>query len=185
MSSAAAKSSLSSASKEASTSLSAGSSSASSHLSSASVQASGAAADAASKASPSISSAAAKASAAASEAAARAGETVKTHYSILTIAAIIITALAVAVAGLYVSGQADDLFVYLAKKYYKAEAKAEANALEQVGEGKAEGFLKDQLKKNPVMGESELNQVQQGLGGEAVREGLGGVSGKLGGLGKF
>lgn len=208
MSSAAVKSSLSSASKEASSSLSAGSSSASSHFSSASAQASAAAADAASKASPSISSATAKASAAASDAAARAGETVKSHYSILTIAAIIVTALAVAVAGLYVSGQADDLFVYLAKKYYKAEAKAEANALEQVGEGKAEGFLKgnacpflylaassggtnrtlshtDQLKKNPVMGESELNQVQQGLGGEAVREGLGGVSGKLGGLGKF
>ncbi len=56
--------------------------------------------------------------------------------------AIVITALAVGIAGLYFSGQADDLFVYFAKKYYKAEAKAEATALEQVGEGKAEGFLK-------------------------------------------
>ena len=50
--------------------------------------------------------------------------------------------LALAVAGLYFSGYADDLFVYYAKKFYKAKAKAEATALEQVGEGKAEGFLK-------------------------------------------
>jgi hypothetical protein len=43
----------------------------------------------------------------------------------------------------------------------------------------------DRLKKNPMMGEDELNQVQSGLGGEAVQEGLAGVSGKLGGLGKL
>jgi hypothetical protein len=43
----------------------------------------------------------------------------------------------------------------------------------------------DSLKKNPVMGEDELEQVAPGLGGEAVQEGLAGVSSKLGGLGKF
>jgi hypothetical protein len=47
-----------------------------------------------------------------------------------------------AVAGLYFSGQADDLFVYFAKKYYKAEAKAEEKVLEKAGTDKAEGFLK-------------------------------------------
>jgi hypothetical protein len=47
-----------------------------------------------------------------------------------------------AVAGLYFSGQADDLFAYFAKKYYKAEAKAEEKALEKAGTEKVEGFLK-------------------------------------------
>jgi hypothetical protein len=42
----------------------------------------------------------------------------------------------------------------------------------------------DSLKKNPVMGEDELEQVSGGLGKEAVSEGVGGVSEKLGGLGK-
>lgn len=42
----------------------------------------------------------------------------------------------------------------------------------------------DSLKNNPVMGESELDQVSGGLGKEAVSEGVGGVSDKLGGLGK-
>jgi hypothetical protein len=35
------------------------------------------------------------------------------------------------------------------------------------------------------MGEDELEQVQKGLGAEASMQGLGGVSDKLGGLGKF
>jgi hypothetical protein len=43
----------------------------------------------------------------------------------------------------------------------------------------------DSLKKNPVMGEDELDQVAPGLGGEAVQDGLAGVSSKLGGLGKL
>jgi hypothetical protein len=47
-----------------------------------------------------------------------------------------------AVAGLYFSGQADDLFAYFAKKYYKAEAKAEEKVLEKAGTDKAEGLLK-------------------------------------------
>lgn len=120
VSSASIKSSLSSASKDASISLSRGSSSASSALSSANAKASAAAADGFNSAS----------------------EAVKTHWSALTIVAVIITVLAIAVAGLYFSGQADDLFVYLAKKYYKTEAKAEEKALEKAGTEKAEAFLK-------------------------------------------
>jgi len=96
-----------------------------------------------------------------------------------------LTILAVAVAGVYFSGYADDLFVDLAKKYYKAEAKAEAKAFEKAEGDQAKSFFKDQLKKNPVMGEGELEQVAPGLGSEAVQEGLGGVSSKLGGLGKL
>lgn len=114
------KSSLSSASKDASISLSRASSSASSALSSASAKASAAAADGLNSA----------------------GEAAKSHWSALTIIAVIITVLAMAVAGLYFSGQADDLLVYLAKKYYKAEAKAEEKALEKAGTEKAESFLK-------------------------------------------
>ena len=132
VSSASVKSSVSSASKEASISLSRSSSSASSVFSSASAKASAAAADGLNSA----------------------GEVAKSHWSALTVAAITITLLAMAVAGLYFSGQADDLFVYLAKKYYKAEAKAEEKALEKAGTDKAESFLKGRLISPPstVMG---------------------------------
>ena len=41
----------------------------------------------------------------------------------------------------------------------------------------------DQLKKNPVMGEDELEQVSGGLGKEAVSEGLGTTSKNLGSMG--
>lgn len=34
----------------------------------------------------------------------------------------------------------------------------------------------DSLKKNPVMGKDELDQVAPGLGKEAAKEGLAGVS---------
>ena len=40
----------------------------------------------------------------------------------------------------------------------------------------------DQLKKNPMVSEGELNEIQSGLGAEAVRE-FG--EGKGGGLGKI
>jgi len=60
----------------------------------------------------------------------------------VTVITIVITVIAVALTALYFSGYADDLFKYYAKKFYKAEAKAEMTALEKVGEGKAEGFLK-------------------------------------------
>lgn len=120
VSSASIKSSLSAASKDASISLSRGSSSASSAFSSASAKASAAAADGVNSA----------------------GEAVQNHWTALTIVAVIVTVLAVAIAGLYFSGQAEHLFVDLAKKYYKAEAKAEEKALEKAGTEKAEAFLK-------------------------------------------
>lgn len=40
----------------------------------------------------------------------------------------------------------------------------------------------DSLKKNPLMGEDELEQVAPGLGSEAAQQGLGGVSDKYGRL---
>lgn len=43
----------------------------------------------------------------------------------------------------------------------------------------------DSLKKNPIMGEDELDKVSGGLGKEAAEQGLGGVSDRLGGLGNF
>jgi hypothetical protein len=90
----------------------------------------------------SLSSASAKASAVAADGLNSASEAAKTRLGALTLVAIVITVLAMAVAGLYFSGQADDLFVYFAKKYYKAEAKTEEKALEKAGTDKAEGFLK-------------------------------------------
>lgn len=160
------------------------SSSISSSLSEASNKASVSLSVASKSASSALSSGSAKASAAAADAMNKAPESSKI-YTGLTVVAIILTVLAVAVGGLYFSGYADDFFVYFVERFYKAKAKAEEKALEQAGEGQAQDFLKGQLKKNPLMGEDELNQVQSGLGSEAAREGLGGVSSKLGGLGKF
>ncbi len=40
----------------------------------------------------------------------------------------------------------------------------------------------DSLKKNPVMGEDELEQVAPGLGSEAAQQGFGGISDKYGRL---
>ncbi|KIW27834.1 uncharacterized protein PV07_07535 [Cladophialophora immunda] len=108
----------------------------------------------------------------------------------------IFTFLAVVAAAVYFAGYADDVAEWWAKRYYKAKAVAEVKLMENVGEEKVQGMVKadvpvlsrgekDSLKKNPVMGEDELEQVSGGLGQEAVKEGLGGVSGKLGGLGKL
>lgn len=65
----------------------------------------------------------------------------------LTVIVIVITTLGALLAGLYLSGAANDFFDYVAEKYFKAEAKAEASALEKVGEGKAEGFLKVRMDR--------------------------------------
>lgn len=56
--------------------------------------------------------------------------------------AVIVTLLAVAAAGIYFSGYADDIGRWGAKKYYAGQAKAEAEALGKVGSEKAEAFLK-------------------------------------------
>lgn len=43
--------------------------------------------------------------------------------------------------------------------------------------------ISDQLKKNPVVPAGELNEIQSGLGDEAVKEfGRGGIGKGLGGL---
>jgi len=96
-----------------------------------------------------------------------------------------ITFLAIVAGVIYFSGYADDVGEYLAKNYYKGKAIAEVKVMENVGEERVQGMVKDSLKKNPVMGEDELEQVSGGLGKEAAQQGLGGVSSKLGGLGKF
>ena len=46
---------------------------------------------------------------------------------------------------MYFSGYADDFFEYYLKRFYKAKAKAEITALENVGEGQASGFLKGKI----------------------------------------
>lgn len=47
------------------------------------------------------------------------------------------------------------------------------------------GYRKDQLKKNPVVSNEELNMVQKGLGDEAAREvGEGKLKGGVGGMAK-
>ena len=107
----------------------------------------------------SLSSASVKASATAADGLNSAGEAAKHHLGALTIAAIVITVLAIAVAGLYVSGQADDLFVYFAKKYYKAEAKAEEKVLEKAGMDKAEGLLKG-MSLPPRLGMNGLSMFE-------------------------
>lgn len=70
----------------------------------------------------------------------------------------------------YFTGQADDVIQWIAEKYFKAEAKAEEKALEKAGETKAEGFLKERLKKNPVVSNEQLNEISGGLGDEAAKE---------------
>ncbi|KPI45464.1 putative oxido DltE [Cyphellophora attinorum] len=107
-----------------------------------------------------------------------------TQTIIFTTIAITTTTILLVLAGIYYSGYADDILEAAAKKYYSAKAQAEATALAHTGSEKVQGVLKDSLKGNPVMGEDELEQVSGGLGKEAASEGLGGVSEKLGGLGK-
>lgn len=108
-----------------------------------------------------------------------------TTSTIFTGFAALVTVLALIAATVYFAGYADDVAEWWAKRYYEGKAVAEVKILEGVGEGKVEGALKNSLKKNPLMGEDELEQVSGGFGKEAVSEGFGGVSGKLGGLGKF
>ncbi|KAJ9654291.1 hypothetical protein H2198_006641 [Neophaeococcomyces mojaviensis] len=97
----------------------------------------------------------------------------------------IITALAIIAAGVYFSGYSDDVASWWAKRYYKAKAVAEVKVLENTGVESVHSLVTDSLKKNPVMGEDELEQVSGGLGKEAAQQGLGGASDKLGGLGKL
>ncbi|KAI1624971.1 hypothetical protein EDD37DRAFT_628538 [Exophiala viscosa] len=104
---------------------------------------------------------------------------------VFTSAAVIVTLLALALATIYFTGYADDAAEWFAKRYYKAKAIAEVKVLENAGSDELQGALKDSLKKNPILGEGELDSISGGLGKEAAQQGLGGVSDKLGGLGKF
>jgi len=97
----------------------------------------------------------------------------------------IITALAIIAASVYFSGYSDDVARWWAKRYYKAKAVAEVKVLENTGMESVHGLVTESLKKNPVMGEDELEQVSGGLGKEAAQQGLGGVSDKLGSLEKL
>ena len=157
---------------------------------------------AASDASVTAASVSSKATAAAAKASAAAVDGYRqtsTFSIVVTTIAITTTIIAGILAAVYYSGYADDILMAMAKKFYEGKAQAEAMALGKVGNEKAQAFLKgmytvpvqmlgtdrrlDQLKKNPVMGKDELEKVSGGLGDEAVSEGLGGVSSKLGGLG--
>lgn len=68
------------------------------------------------------------------------------------------------------SGAADDAIEYFTVKFFAAKAKAEEKALEHAGSEQAQGFLKEQLKRNPVVGKGELNEISSGLGDESVKE---------------
>jgi len=104
---------------------------------------------------------------------------------IFTSLAALVTLLAIVAATIYFAGYADDVAEWWAKRFYEAKAKAEVKVMENAGSDKLQSAMKDSLKKNPVMGEGELEQVSGGLGKEASSEGLGGASNKIGGLGKL
>ncbi|KAJ9603859.1 hypothetical protein H2200_011380 [Cladophialophora chaetospira] len=88
----------------------------------------------------------------------------------------ILTTLVIIAASIYFSGYGDDVAEWFGKRYYKAKAIAEVKVMENVGEERVQSELKDSLKKNPLMGEGELEQVSGGLGKEASQQGLGSVN---------
>ena len=100
----------------------------------------------------------------------------------LLIATILITLLAAVGAAVYLTDAGNDMMQWAAERFFKAEAKAEKKALEKAGTEKMQGFLTDQLKKNPVVSNEELNDIQGGLGDEAASElgGKGGIDAMLG-----
>ncbi|MCJ1311853.1 hypothetical protein MMC25_005526 [Agyrium rufum] len=92
-------------------------------------------------------------------------------FSYTTLTILIVISFLAGVGGLlFVTGAYKDVVEYVGERYFKAKAKAEEKALEHAGETEAEGFLKDQLKKNPVVSNDELNAVSGGLGDEAAKE---------------
>ncbi|MCJ1391234.1 hypothetical protein MMC18_004096 [Xylographa bjoerkii] len=102
-------------------------------------------------------------------------------FFILTLVLTLILGAAIAV---YTTDAGKDLMEWAGERFFKYKAKAEEKALEQAGEGQAREFLKDQLKKNPVMSTDELNSIQGGLGDEAMKQfggGKGGLGAMLGG----
>ena len=57
-------------------------------------------------------------------------------------ATVLVTILAGLAAAIYFSGYADDIFTYVAKKYYMGKAKAQVTAMGNMGSDKAESFMK-------------------------------------------
>lgn len=100
----------------------------------------------------------------------------------LLIASAIITLLAAIIAAFFLTDADNGMKQWAAERFFKAKAKAEKKALQQAGSEKMQGFLKDQLKKNPVVSNEELNDIQGGLGDEAEAEfsGKGGLGAMLG-----
>ncbi|KAL8954540.1 MAG: hypothetical protein Q9183_007063 [Haloplaca sp. 2 TL-2023] len=97
------------------------------------------------------------------------------------ILAIILTVLAAIGAGLYMSDAGSDMTQWMAERFFSAKLRAEQVALQHAGSEKAQSFLKDQMKKNPVVSNDELEQVSEGLGEEAKEfEGKGGLGAMLG-----
>ncbi|MCJ1471499.1 hypothetical protein MMC13_000138 [Lambiella insularis] len=89
--------------------------------------------------------------------------------------------LALACAALFMTDAGKDLMEYAGERFFKYKAKAEEKALEKAGSDEVQGFLKNQLKKNPMVSNDELNEIQSGLGDQAMKE-FGGI-GKKGALG--
>ncbi|KAL8711398.1 MAG: hypothetical protein Q9225_007134 [Loekoesia sp. 1 TL-2023] len=99
-------------------------------------------------------------------------------YATITIIVAVLSAIGAAV---YMTDAGNDMVQWMAERFFKAKAKAEEKALEHAGAEKAQDFLKDQLKKNPVMSNEELDQIYGGLGEEAKEcEGKGGLGAMLG-----
>jgi hypothetical protein len=99
----------------------------------------------ASDASASASSFSATATAAAAKASAAASDAYRqtsTFSIVITTIAITTTVIAGILAFIYYGGYADDILKAAAKKYYEGQAQAEAIALANVGNEKAQGFLK-------------------------------------------
>ncbi|MCJ1405551.1 hypothetical protein MMC11_008779 [Xylographa trunciseda] len=104
-----------------------------------------------------------------------------TAYVVLTLVFTLLLGAAVAV---YMTDAGTDVMEWAGERFFKYKAKAEEKALEQAGEGQAREFLKDQLKKNPVVSTDELNSISGGLGDEAMKQfggGKGGLGAMLGG----
>lgn len=96
--------------------------------------------------------------------------------------ATIITLLAAIGAAICFTDADNEMVQWAAERFFKAKAKAEKKALQNAGSEKAQGFLKDQLKKNPVVSNDELNDIQGGLGDEAAEQfgGKAGIGAMLG-----
>ncbi len=63
-------------------------------------------------------------------------------FSALIIVSLVLTLIVAIVTAVYLSGAGDEVTEWIAKKYFRAAAKAEEKALEKAGSDKAQSFLK-------------------------------------------